>query len=287
MAANLGAILTAMITPFDANLRIDEEGAVSLMHHLVEHGSDGLVICGTTGEAATLTDEEHLRMIELAVQEMRGRCTIVAGVGSNDTRHAVHMTERATELGADAMLSVTPYYVKPNRRGIVRHFQEVSRSTDKPIVLYNIPGRTGTDMPNDLLAELAQIDHVEAVKQANNANLAPVEGLELYAGNDDILCRTLELGGAGGVCVASHIVGEEMRAMVHEPDRRAEIDASLRDVYAALSVTSNPIPVKAALNLIGLPAGGLRLPLVDADESELSAIRAMLGRRGLLQPAPA
>ncbi len=287
MPANLGAILTAMVTPFGEDLRVDEQATVALMHHLVEHGSDGLVICGTTGEAATLADHEHLGMIELAVGEMSGSATIVAGVGSNDTRHAVHLTERATELGADAMLSVTPYYNRPNRRGIVRHFEEVAKATDKPIVLYNIPSRTGTDMPNDLLGELAQIEHVEAVKQANNANLALVDGLELYAGNDDILCQTLELGGAGGVCVASHVVGAEMRRMVDEPDRRRQIDAELQDVYKALSVTSNPIPVKAAMNLLGHRVGGLRLPLVQADEKELAVIRAMLERHGLLQTARA
>jgi 4-hydroxy-tetrahydrodipicolinate synthase len=287
MSGHLGAILTAMVTPFDADLRVDQEAAVGLMNHLVATGSDGLVICGTTGEATTLTDEEHLGMIELAVGEMRGKCTIVAGVGSNDTRHAVHLTEAATELGADAMLSVTPYYVKPNRRGIVRHFEEVANATDKPIVLYNIPGRTGTDMPNDLLAELAQIDHVDAVKQANNANLAPVDGLALYAGNDDVLCQTLELGGAGGICVASHLVGLEMRRMVDEPEHRREIDAQLQEVYEAMSITSNPIPVKAALNLLGRPVGGLRLPLVEADERELGVIRSMLERRGLLETANA
>lgn len=287
MTVNLGAILTAMVTAFDQDLRVDEEATVAIMHHLVEHGSDGLVICGTTGEAATLTDAEHLGVLELAVREMRGRCPIVAGVGSNDTRHAVHLTERATELGADAMLSVTPYYNRPNRRGIVRHFEEVAKATDKPVILYNIPSRTGIDMPNDLLAELAQIEHVEAVKQANNANLALVDGLDVYAGNDDILCETLELGGAGGICVASHIVGDEMRRMVDEPDRRRAIDDELRLVYKAMSVTSNPIPVKAALNLLGHRVGGLRLPLVEADETELAVIRTMLERRGLLQTAEA
>jgi 4-hydroxy-tetrahydrodipicolinate synthase len=283
MPGSLGAILTAMVTPFDADLRVDEEAAVAMMHHLIEHGSDGLVVCGTTGEAATLTDEEHLRMIELAVTEMRGRCTVVAGVGSNDTRHAIELTEKATALGADAMLSVTPYYVRPNRRGIVRHFEAVAQATDKPIVLYNIPSRTGTDMPNDLLAELAQLEHVSAVKQANNTNLALIDGLDVYAGNDDILCRTLELGGAGGILVASHIVGPEMRRMFDEPDRRREVDAGLRDIYQALSVTSNPIPVKAALNLLGHRVGGLRLPMVEADEHELATVREMLERHGLLQ----
>lgn len=281
--SGLGAILTAMVTPFDAGLRVDEEATVRLMEHLVAHGSDGLVLCGTTGEAATLTDEEHLRVIELAVQEMASRCTIVAGVGSNDTRHAVELTERATALGAHALLHVTPYYNRPNRRGITAHFEACAAATDKPIILYNIPARTGVDMPNDLLAELAErIDNVVAVKQANNDNLAPIEGLELYAGNDDVLCDTLEMGGAGGICVASHIVGDEMRRMVDEPERRREIDAGLRDVYEALAVTTNPIGVKAALNLLGHRVGGLRLPLVEADERETAVIRASLERHGLL-----
>jgi 4-hydroxy-tetrahydrodipicolinate synthase len=287
MSANLGAILTAMVTPFDSEFCVDEDAAVQLMNHLVEHGSDGLVICGTTGEAATLDDEEHLRMIELAVTEMRGKCPIVAGVGSNDTRHAIHLTARATELGADALLSVTPYYVRPNRRGIVRHFEEVAKATDRPILLYNIPSRTGTDMPNDLLAELAQIDHIDGLKQANNDSLELIDGLDVYAGNDDFLCRTLELGGAGGVCVASQIVGDEMRRMVDEPENRKAIDERLQDVYAALSLTSNPIPIKAALKLLGHRVGGLRLPMVEADEQELVVIRSMLERHGLLETANA
>ncbi len=287
MACDLGAILTAMVTPFDEHGRVDEDATVALIHHLVEHGSDGLVVCGTTGEAATLSDEEHLGVIALAVREVGGRASITAGVGSNDTRHAVELTERATELGADAMLSVTPYYNRPNRRGIIRHFQEVARATDKPILLYNIPSRTGTDMPNDLLAELAQIDNIEGVKQANNANLALIDGLELYAGNDDILCDTLELGGAGGICVASHILGEEMRRMVDEPERRREIDASLQDVYRALAVTTNPIAIKTALNLLGHHVGGFRLPMVEADEHETTVVRAMLEHHGLLTTAGA
>ncbi|MEA2391569.1 MAG: 4-hydroxy-tetrahydrodipicolinate synthase [Solirubrobacteraceae bacterium] len=283
--APLGSILTAMVTPFDSRGRVDEDGAVRIMRHLIDHGSDGVVVAGSTGEAATLTDEEHLGLVELAVQELGGRATVVAGTGSNDTRHAVELTRRATELGVDATLSVTPYYVRPNRRGLVRHYQEIARATDKPVILYNIPSRTATDMPNDLLAELAQIDGIEAVKQANNASLALVDGLDVYAGNDDILCDTLELGGAGGICVASHLIGDEMRRMVDEPDARRAIDAELRDVYAAMSVTTNPIPLKAALNLLGFEVGGLRLPLVEADEAETSVVREALGRHGLLAHA--
>jgi len=279
----LGTILTALVTPFDAQLRVDEEATVRLMEHVVEHGSDGLVICGTTGEAATLTDEEHLRVIELAVRELGGRATIVAGVGSNDTRHAVHLTERATALGVDGLLHVTPYYNRPNERGIKRHFAECARATDKPIMLYNIPIRTGRDMSNELLAELAQeIENVVAVKQSNPENLAPIDGLEVYSGDNETFCDVLEMGGAGGVLVASHIVGDEFRRMVDEPDRRREIDAGLHDLFAALAVAPNPIGIKAALNLLGHRVGGLRLPMVEADERELGVIRAALERYGLL-----
>jgi 4-hydroxy-tetrahydrodipicolinate synthase len=282
---DLGAILTAMVTPFDAQGRVNEEAAVNLMHHLADHGSDGLVVCGTTGEATTLTDDEHVGMIELAVREMGESLSIIAGAGSNDTRHAVHLTERCTEAGADAILSVTPYYNKPNRRGIVRHYEEVARATDKPVILYNIPSRTAVNMPPDLLAELAQIEHVDGVKQANDDELQPIDGLDVYAGNDGTLARALDLGGPGGVLVASHIVGDAMRRMVDEPENRAEIDVSLRDVYDALFITANPICTKAALNMMGVRVGGLRLPLVEASDDEAAAVRAMLERHGLLEVA--
>ncbi len=275
-----------MVTPFDDRGGLDEDAAVRLMNYLVEHGSDGLVLCGTTGEAATLNDEEHLRVIELGVQEMRGRCTIVAGVGSNDTRHAVYLTERASELGPDALLSVNPYYNRPSRRGIVRHYEEITRATDLPILLYNIPQRTGADMSNDLLAELAQLDHVVGVKQANPHNLARIDGLEIYAGNDDMLADVLDLGEPGGICVVSHIFGEEMHRMVDQPDRRREIDRSLSDVYRDMA---GPLAcsVKSALAMLGLPVGRPRLPYVEPDERENTVIRELLERHGLLQAARA
>ena len=285
MSANLGAILTAMVTPFDAHGRVDEESAVALMHHLIEHGSDGLVICGTTGEGSTLSDDEHLGMIRLAVQEMRGRCTIVAGVGSNDTRHAVYLTERATELGADALLSVNPYYNRPSRRGIIRHYTEIVRATDRPILLYNIPQRTASDMSNDLLAELAQLEHIDGVKQANAANLAKIDGLQIYAGNDDLLADVLDLGEPGGILVASHLFGEEMHRMVDKPESRREIDRSLQDVYRDLSIAPLACSVKAALDLLGLGVGGPRLPYVELDQRETATVRDMLERHGMLATA--
>jgi 4-hydroxy-tetrahydrodipicolinate synthase len=290
--ADLGRVLTAIVTPFDAEGRVNDEAFVSLMRHLADNGSDGFVVAGTTGEAATLTDEEQLGLIGLAVSERPAGKTIIAGTGTNDTRHAVHLTERATELGADAMLSVTPYYNKPSPLGLKRHYEAVAQATDKPILLYNIPARTGTNVPPDLLAELGRIPGIEGVKQANAAELGPLEGLSLYAGDDGTFARTLDMGGAGGILVASHVVGNEMRRMVDEPERRAEIDASLRDVYETLFLTASPTCTKAALNLLGHDVGGLRLPLVEATEEELAAVRAMLVRHGLLageegsSPAP-
>ena len=286
--SDLGAILTAVVTPFAPDGSVDEDAFVALLAHLADHGSDGVVVAGSTGEAATLSDEEHVALVALAVQERpRADFTIVAGAGSNDTRHAVHLTEAVTAAGVDAVLSVTPYYVRPNRRGMVAHFGAVAAATDKPVILYNIPARTATDMPNDLLAELAQIERIDYVKQANNANLAPVDGLGLYAGNDDIVARTLDLGGIGGICVGSHLVGERLQAMVHEPARRAELDAELQPLWKVLGVTTNPIPIKAALAMTGHPVGGLRLPLVEADEHERAEVRAVLERLGLLQGAAA
>ncbi len=280
--ANLGTILTAIVTPFDARLRVDEEAFVALMRHLAAHGSDGFVVAATTGEAATLTDEEQLRLIELAVAERPAGTTVVAGAGTNDTRHAVSLTERASALGPDAIISVTPYYNRPSPLGLRRHYEAVAAATDLPIMLYNIPSRTGTNIPPALLAELAQIEHVDAVKQANAEELQLIDGLDLYSGDDSSLARTLDLGGAGGVCVSSHIVGEEMHRMADEPERRAEIDASLQDVYETLFLTSSPTCTKAALNLLGHRVGGVRLPIVEATPAELEAVRAMLVRHGLL-----
>ena len=279
---SIGGILTAMVTPFDRSGALDEEAAVRLMHHLLENGSDGIVLAGTTGESPTLTDEEKARLWEMAVAETRRDAIIVAGTGTYDTRHSVELTERATEIGVDAMLVVTPYYNRPNRRGIKAHFETVAAATDRPIVVYNIPSRTATDIPNDLLAELAQTENIAAVKQARYEDMQTIDGMNLLAGNDDILARVMDMGGTGGILVASHLVGREMRRIVDEPDNRQEIEDGLRDLYRALTVTTNPIPVKTALNLAGHGVGGFRLPLVDATDEETAVIREALERHKLL-----
>jgi len=283
----LGAVLTPMITPFDARGAIDEDAVARLVNHLLDHGSDGIVVCGTTGEAATMSDDEQARMVELVVAEVDGRGAVIAGVGSNNTRHAVHLTQRATELGADGLLSVNPYYNRPSRRGIIRHYEEVNRATDRPILLYNIPQRTGSDMSNDLLAELAQLEHIVGVKQSNPENLAKVDGLAIYAGNDDLFAAVLDMGEAGGILVAAHLFGDELRRMVDEPEYRDEIDRGLQDVYRDLAVAPLACSTKAALNLLGFEVGAPRLPYVELDDDETAVVRSMLQRHGLLQTAHA
>jgi 4-hydroxy-tetrahydrodipicolinate synthase len=276
-------LLTAMVTPFKADGRVNEEAAVRLGGHLLANGSDGLVVCGTTGESPTLSDDEMVSLVTTMVGELAGDATIVAGAGSNDTRHAAHLAERMAATGAHALLSVTGYYNRPNRRGLIRHYQEVARAAGgTPVIVYNIPSRTTLNLDPRLLAELAQIDGIDAVKQSNTPDLGPIDGMTVLTGNDQDLARALDLGCAGGICVSSHIVGTEMRRMFDEPERRAEIDASLRDVFDAMFCTASPIPVKTALNLLGHDVGGLRLPLVEADESELAIIRGALEQHGLL-----
>ena len=281
---HFGGIITAMVTPFSADGRLSEDAAARMVEHLLENGSDGLVLGGTTGEGPTLDDDEKVALFEIGVAAAGG-APVIAGTGSNDTRHTVDVTERAAAAGVDAALVVTPYYNRPNRRGILEHFRAAAEASDLPIVLYNIPSRTTVDMSNDLLRELAEIPGVEAVKQARAEDCAPVEGLDLLAGNDDMLADVLEMGGTGGITVASHLVGREMRRMIDEPESRREIDDSLRPLFEVLSVTTNPIPIKAALQMVGHEVGGLRLPMVEPSEGERREIRSVLEAQGLLKRA--
>jgi 4-hydroxy-tetrahydrodipicolinate synthase len=271
-----------MVTPFSADGRVAEDGSARLVEHLLQNGSDGLVLAGTTGEGATLDDDEKVALFEIGVATARG-APIIAGTGSNDTRHTVELTERAAAAGVDGALVVTPYYNRPNRRGILAHFRAAAEASPLPIIAYNIPSRTTVDMSNDLLRELAEIPGVEAVKQARATDCAPVEGLDLLAGNDDMLADVLEMGGTGGILVASHLVGREMRRMIDEPDTRRATHDSLLPIFDALGVTTNPIPIKAALQMAGHDVGGLRLPMVEADEGELRKIRSALEAHGLLE----
>jgi 4-hydroxy-tetrahydrodipicolinate synthase len=286
--ATISGVITAMVTPFDGDGRLDVEGARRLARHLADHGSHGLVLAGTTGESPTLADDEKLELLRAVRSELGEELTLICGTGSNDTRHSAELTRRAVEAGADAVLVVTPYYNKPNRAGLRAHFEAVAEAAgNTPVVLYNIPSRCVINLAPDLLAELARIDNVVAVKQANNDELGPIEGLDVLAGNDEIFLRCLELGGTGGILVASHLVGPQMRevydaAIAGELDRAREIESGLHGVYEALTVTSNPTPVKAGLEMVGVIGGRLRLPMVEADEQQRAAVRATLERQGLL-----
>ena len=279
-----------MATPFDEAGRLDEAAARRLAAYLVEHGSHGLVVSGTTGESPTLDDEEKLALLRAVKDEVGGEAFVVCGTGSNDTRHSRELTRAAAEAGADAALVVTPYYNKPNRAGLRAHFEAVADAAPElPIVLYNIPSRVVINMDPAFLSELSSIQNVIGVKQANDDELGPIEGLDVLAGNDGVFLDTLEFGGAGGILVASHIIGPRMREMwdaVQEGDvaRAREVDAELRDVYAVMSVTS-PIPVKAALEMLGIASERMRLPMVPADEDQRADVRAVLERTGLLTPA--
>jgi 4-hydroxy-tetrahydrodipicolinate synthase len=292
----LGEVLTAIVTPFGPDGSVDMAGFRGLARYLVENGSDGLVVTGTTGEAPTLTDDERLDLYGAAIDEVGDRATIIAGTGTYSTAHSIHLTEQADELGVDGFLVVTPYYNKPPPRGIVDHFRAIAEHTDKPIVVYNIPGRVVLNLETETIARLGDIPNVSAVKQAN-ADLIQARaivdlGLDLYAGDDDLVLAFLELGGVGGVCVHTHVVGPQVKELIRryrngDPESARALDAELRPALDILKIAPNPIAIKTALNLLGHEVGGLRLPLVEATEDEAAQIRACLERLGLLTVATA
>ena len=292
----LGEVLTAIVTPFHTDGSVDYERFRELAAHLVDHGSDGLVVTGTTGESPTLTDDERFELYAAAIDSVGDRATVVAGTGTYSTAHSAHLTARAHELGVDGVLIVTPYYNKPPARGIVEHFRAIADVTDRPIVVYNIPARVVLNIEPATMAELAEIPTVRAVKQANDdldqARRIVELGLDLYAGDDNLIFPFLRVGGTGGVCVHTHVVGLQVKDMIRafkagDEEAARRIDQALEPIYELLKVTTNPIGIKAALSLVGLEAGGHRLPLVPATADELARIRDCLERAGVPIPAAA
>jgi 4-hydroxy-tetrahydrodipicolinate synthase len=292
----LGEVLTAIVTPFSGDGSVDLPAFRALARHLVEHGSDGLVVTGTTGESPTLTDEERFQLYEAAVDEVGDQATIVAGTGTYDTRHSIHLTEHAHEIGVDAFLVVTPYYSKPPQRGIVAHFEAVAAATDRPVVAYNIPARVVVNIEPATISELARIPNLHAVKQAkpelDEARHIVAEGLALYAGDDDLILPFLEVGGTGGVCVHTHVVGQRVKEMVRrfkdgDVAGAGALDRELQPSIELLRVVTNPVAIKRALDLLGLAPPTLRLPLVEASTEETARIRGCLQRLGLLEPVAA
>ena len=290
----LGRILTAIVTPFREDGAVDLDAFQELARYLVDHGSDGLVVAGTTGESPTLSDDERRDLIRAAVEAVSPDATVVAGTGTYSTEHSIHLTKQAAAEGADAALVVTPYYNKPPQRGIVAHFAAIARASELPIVVYNIPARVVLNIEPETMSELAEIENVRAVKQAND-DLAQARhivelGLDLYAGDDALVLPFLELGALGGVCVHTHVVGPQVKEMIQafrngDAETAKRIDEELGPAYDILKVQTNPIAIKAALNLLGHEVGGLRLPLVEANEEEIARVRDCLARLRLLQPA--
>ena len=292
----LGEILTAIATPFKSDGAVDLQSFRALAAHLVANGSDGLVVTGTTGESPTLSDDERFQLYEAALDEVGERATVVAGTGTYSTEHSVHLTARAHEIGVHAFLVVTPYYNKPPVRGIVRHFEEIAAVSDRPIIAYNIPGRVVLNLETEAIAELAEIPTLRAVKQANpdlgQARAIVELGLDLYAGDDDLVFPFLEVGGLGGVCVHTHVVGPQVKELVRryragDVEGARSLDEELAPSIDLLRVVVNPIAIKCALNLLGHDVGGVRLPLVEATDEERDAVRGCLERLGLLAPVAA
>jgi 4-hydroxy-tetrahydrodipicolinate synthase len=291
----LGEVLTAIVTPMKADGTIDFERFAELAQYLVENGSDGIVVAGTTGESPTLTDDERLELFRVAVDTLGGRATVVAGTGTYSTAHSVHLTREAHELGVDGFLVVTPYYSKPPARGIVEHFRAIADVSDRPIVVYNIPGRVVVNLEPETIVELAEIPSVRAVKQANDdlvqaRRIVSETELTLYAGDDNLILPFLELGGIGGVCVHTHVAGPQVKRLIrsfreNDVEAARQIDQELQPAYELLKVQTNPIAIKSALNLLGHDVGGLRLPLVEANEGEVALVRDCLERLGVLDTA--
>jgi 4-hydroxy-tetrahydrodipicolinate synthase len=295
MKVLLGEVLTAIVTPFGRDGAVDFERFRELAQHLVERGSDGLVVAGTTGESPTLSDDERFELFRVAVDTLRGRGTVVANTGTYSTADSVHLTREAHAIGVDGFLVVTPYYNKPPARGIVEHFRAIADVSDRPIIVYNIPGRVVVNIEPETMVELAGIPTVRAVKQANDdlaqaRRIVDDAELDLYAGDDALVLPFLEVGGIGGVCVHSHVAGPQVKAMIRafregDADTARQINQELEPVYELLQVQTNPIAIKAALQLLGHDVGGLRLPLVEADEGEVARVRDCLERLGVLSPA--
>jgi 4-hydroxy-tetrahydrodipicolinate synthase len=293
----LGEVLTAIVTPFHEDGSVDLDAFRELAGFLVDNGSDGLVVSGTTGESPTLSDAEKLDLWAAAVDAVGDRATVIAGTGTYDTAHSVRLTERAHELGVDGFLVVTPYYNKPPQRAIVRHFEAIAAATDRPLVAYNIPARVVVNVEPATFARLAEIENVAAVKQAHDdldeaRFIAQETRLDLYSGDDPITLAFLELGGVGVVSVTAHLWGPRIKEMIRrhrEGDAAGarEIDEELRPSYELLRVQTNPIPIKAALGLAGHHVGGHRLPMVEPTADELARIRDCLTRGGVLAPVSA
>ncbi|HIE08999.1 MAG TPA: 4-hydroxy-tetrahydrodipicolinate synthase [Armatimonadetes bacterium] len=288
-----GRLITAMVTPFDTELKVDYDKAGELAERLVKEGSDGLLVAGTTGESPTLTDEEKLELYRVVKEAVGGRAKVIAGTGTNCTAKSIELTKKAEEVGVDGILLVAPYYNKPPQEGLYRHFRAVAEATDLPVLLYNIPSRSAVNLEAKTVARLAEVPNIVGIKEASGnmgqvAEIVRLTGGEflVYSGNDSDTLSILALGGVGVISVASHLAGPMMKEMIEayvkgEVSRAAELNAKLAPLFKVLFITTNPIPVKAALEMVGFPVGAPRPPLVEATSDQKAAIGKVLEELGL------
>lgn len=294
MVTDFGRVITAMVTPFKKDLTINFDQVKKLARHLVQSGSDGLVVSGTTGESPTLNRDEKIELFRVVVEEVGGDAVVIAGTGGNNTAAAVELTKAAEKVGVDAVLQVCPYYNKPSQEGLYQHFKAIAASTNLPVMLYNIPGRTSVNLLPQTLVRLAEIENITAIKESSGS-LDQVSELrrslpdyfDVYSGDDSMTLPIMALGGKGIVSVASHIVGPQLQEMVNaftsgNVTVAAKIHQTLYPVFKVLFITTSPAPVKAALNMLGWKVGLPRLPLVDITESERETLQKVLSEAELL-----
>jgi len=294
LVIDFGRVLTAMVTPFNKDMSVNFEQVKKLARHLVQSGSDGLVVAGTTGESPALSRDEKVELFRVVVEEVGGDAVVVAGTGSNNTAASVELTQAAEKVGVDAVMLVGPYYNKPSQEGIYQHFKTIATSTNLPVMLYNVPGRTAVNILPQTVSRLAEIENIVAIKEASGSldqvselrRLLP-DHFAIYSGDDSLTLPIMSLGGKGVVSVASHIVGTKIQEMVNaftsgNITMATKIHCSLYPVFKGMFVTSNPVPVKAALNMLGWKVGIPRLPLVEASKAEKDAIKKVLSEAQLL-----
>lgn len=294
MVTDFGRVLTAMVTPFNKDQTIDFEQVKKLARHLVQSGSDGLVLAGTTGESPTLSKDEKVELFRVVVEEVGGDAIVIAGTGGNNTAASVELTRAAEKVGVDGVLQVGPYYNKPSQEGLYQHFKTIAASTNLPVMLYNIPGRTAVNILPQTVIRLAEIENITAIKEASGSldqvselRRALPDHFAIYSGDDSMTLPIMSLGGKGVVSVAAHIVGPKIQEMVNaftsgNVTMATKIHSSLYPVFKILFITTNPVPVKAAMNMLGWKVGAPRLPMVDVNESEREALKIVLSESQLL-----
>ncbi len=291
----LGELITAMVTPFNKELQVDLDAAHTLMDYLISNGSEGILLSGTTGESPTLTDQEKLSLFRYAVKNFGNRAKIIAGTGTNDTGHAVVLSQEAEKMGVDALLLVVPYYNKPSQTGLYKHFETIAGAVKIPVILYNVPSRTSCNLDAKTCIQLAEIDNIVGVKEASSqfGQISLIvrntpEDFLVYSGNDGDTLPILSIGGYGVISVASHIAGKQIQEMIRcfkegRSQEAADIHGTLMDLFEAIFITTNPIPIKTALNLMDIKVGEVRLPLCEMEKDTLAKFKNTLKKYHLIQ----